>query len=69
MLTLTHHVHEFIGAYWYSLEGEILDSEGNTINVGEGSPKLTKINRAVKFYKDNGFYDAQLRHNVVLETN
>lgn len=67
MLTLTHHVNEYLGAYWYTLSGTVLDSEGNTVTVGEGAPKITTIKKTIKFYQKKGFYDAQLRHNVVLE--
>ena len=54
-LTLTHHISKFIGAYWYTLEGTVIDSEGNTVEVFEGTGKLSKINKSIKFYKDNGF--------------
>jgi hypothetical protein len=64
MLTLTHHINSFIGAYWYTLEGEILDSEGNSVIVGEGTPKLAKISKTVKFYKDNGFLFVNVKHAV-----
>lgn len=64
MLTLIHHVDEHIGAYWYSLTGELLDSEGNIVVVSEGTSKLAKINKTVKFYKDNGFLGVHIKHAV-----
>ena len=67
MLTLTHHINEYLGAYWYTLEGTVQDSEGNTVSVGEGTAKITTIKKTIRFYQGAGFYDAQVRHNVVLE--
>lgn len=64
MLTLTHHINEYIGAYWYSLTGELLDSEGNSVFVAEGTAKIAKINKTVKFYKDNGFLCVHVKHTV-----
>lgn len=64
MLTLTHHINEHIGAFWYTLEGEILDSEGKTVNVSEGGKKST-IDKAIKFYSHkNGFMCCYLTHKV-----
>ena len=64
MLTVTHHINEFIGAYWFTLEGEIWDSEGTNVIVGEGTSKISKISKAVKFYKDSGFLGVHVKHIV-----
>jgi hypothetical protein len=65
MLTLTHHINEHLGAYWYSLEGEVMDSEGNKVSVGEGSAKKTSIDKAIEFYsRANGFMFTNVTHKV-----
>jgi hypothetical protein len=65
MLTLTHHINKHIGAYYYTLEGEVLDSEGNAVNVGEGAGKKITIDKALKFYsRANGFMFTNVTHKV-----
>lgn len=66
-LTLTHHISKFIGAYWYTLEGTVFDSEGNTVDIYEGTGKLSTINKSIKFYKTNGFSWFCVNHVVNAE--
>lgn len=64
MLTLTHHINEHIGAYFYTLEGEVLNSEYEEVQVHE-SGKKNLIDKAIKFYsRKNGFMCCHITHKV-----
>ena len=39
----------------YNLTGKLIDSEGNTVVVGEGTSKIESNAASIKFYKSNGF--------------
>lgn len=64
MLTLTHHIDKYLGAYFYSLDGEVLNSEYEEVQVHE-SGKKSAIDKALKFYsRKNGFMCCNITHKV-----
>ena len=66
-LTISHHINEHIGAYWYTLKGVLKDSEGNEVTVCEGTSKLSKVKKAIEFYKTNGFHWFEVKHLISVD--
>ena len=68
MLTLTHYIDPVLGAYWYSLEGPLVDSEGSAFMVGEGGSSLERMLNDIEYYRSSGFIGgAVLTHKVIQE--
>ena len=41
------------GAFWYTLTGDVTDSEGQEFSVAEGSANRDRMSRSLTYYVEN----------------